>query len=264
MADKKKKKSSDSSSISVVPGAFITLLKRVRLGGVLESCVIETTKKGIARVQAVDITNSLFLSISIASFENMKEEGVFGIGNIELLEKFFSSVEDEETVSMEVDDNRLVFKRKGHGRLNYLLTEPDLIPTKEDYNEESVSKLLKQCEFGLDLSKKACDDFSSYMNMVKTKEAKLVFKKGKVKLEGGSINEHQFSVELGKANPLKKKADEDSSFEIPVIGDQLVKVLSAIDFKKEEPTISFSENNPVVIKIDDENVWALVPISEEQ
>lgn len=234
--------------------SFGLFLRRVFLGGIVESCVV-IFKKGIISVQAVDMSNSVFLSCK-SSLSGFSQGWELGLGNLDLLVKFLSSVEEKE-VKFKVLENRLVLRRPRHGELRYLLTEADLIPTAVE-DKGSVGKLVKQCDYKLPLTVSVRDDIVGFVNTVKTKDVRLSFGKEKAYLVGGADTEHQFRVNMGKVKGLGEP------FELCIYGDHMVKVFDVLEFgEKEKPLLLFGDNKPLVVQQDADNTWALVHVSEE-
>lgn len=237
-----------------------TMLKQIHLGGVINECVIEIVK-GKASVEAIDITNNL-VYISTAKIGSKRVSNTIGIGNIELLAKFLSTM-TESKLSVDFTENRMLLTRKDkRRRLEYLLSQPALIATKlrmddDDQDEDMAEKFLNMIEIRADLSESFIKDFNSYISTLKTKIVTIEIDGDDAVFALGPKSEHQFKLSL----ELNESSDE---FTLRVNGDYLSKIFSVIEFGDEnaEPvTIGFGEEKPIVIEME-ESIWAIVPSEE--
>lgn len=250
---------------------FLRFLEGVYLGGILNECLIEV-KKGKARVEAIDITNSIIVA-GTKKILSGNINAQFGIGNVELLIKFFSSVQDE-SLSFKQKGNYLLFTVRGkssHKKLEYLLTQNDLIATRLDLlkdkkkdntkHKNPIGQIANSLEYSVELSASFIKDHCSYMgmssskNQVKNEFITISFDEdGQIEFIYGEKNDHM--LRLG----LDSEIDEGDDFEIKVNGEHLSKIFMAIEYSQEDPpTISFSEKKPIVIQSGNMG-WAIVPI----
>jgi hypothetical protein len=250
------------SSVKVNGEALARLLRRVFLNGIVDECVLEVDED--CRVQAMDMTGMLFLSC-VEEIE-LGLEIKWGLGNLALLCRFLDSAA-EETIELEVSEERILLRREEHGELAFLLSEPDVVPTVvEDKN--AINELSEQCRYGVALKEDVQQDFLFYMSLLKIKSVDLsVDSDGEVVVSGGLESEHQFSLDVGKARLLKsgKYVKPKKAFEVTVFGEHLASVLQVLEWGDDKsPVIHFADGKPVIVKQDDDNLWVLAPLSDKE
>jgi hypothetical protein len=247
------------------------LLRRAFLGGLLEECVIEFGNDGAGFINAVDMSNSLFLSCSEPLLREGESIGGFerlGFGNLPLLCRFLADVAEAD-ILVSREENRLFFKRSsGQGELRFLLTDPEVIPTTIE-EQDVVESLLAQCVLSLPLTSDVCNFFSSYTGLIKTKAAQLTYqaKTGATWMIGGLKTEHQFELDFGTAGTIDPESDvPEEDFTVGCYGDFMSAVFQTLEFEegRGQPGMLFSPGNPVVVVQDMDNplwnMWALVPV----
>ncbi len=227
--------------------------KKVYLNGVIGSCKVTTYEDGMWLVEAIDEQTSVLLSCQVNV--GTKDEWDLGIGDIGILMKWLTIVGADE-IEIKKKDNKITFKNKKKGNLNYLLSEIDSITTvlEVEGDETPLDKILDHVKFQITLSKSDKESFISLMGVIKPTIINLNIDKGKVSLTGGSENEHNFKLEIGE---VKTK----ESFNISIDGNALLNVLSVIN---NEPEIRFEKDIPVVIKENDDCMWAINIITNEE
>jgi len=252
MKKKKKKKS------IVKTKKLLSMLKKVHLGGIFDECILKI-KKGKGEIIAVDITNSMIVMAN-GSIMSGGVSGVFGLGNLELLVKFLSSIE-EEKVPFKSSRNYFTIRRTDNKRrLDYLLTQTELIATRfdeEDEEETPYNKLNKMMKQSINLNGSFAKDFLTYIGLLKTKQVTMMYDGSEnVSFICGSSEGHKFEIQ-----PDSKVEQEDGKeFQIKINGEHLSRILSAIDFDEEElPVLSFAKNKPIMIE-EGSIAWVLVPI----
>jgi hypothetical protein len=260
MARKLKRKKKSESSIET--NKLLTMLKQIWLQGVLNECVIEV-KHGKATVEAVDMTNTLVV-LTTGMVMTKDTDTILGLGNLELLINFLSSLEDKQ-VSFKKSSNHLSITRQdGRRKLDYLTTEPDLIATRlieDDNDAEPYDTYSAMTEFEVELSPTFIKDFLTYVGLLKTKDATLIFDgEEEVKFSLGDPDEHQFEITLN--NEVESEAESDP-FKVLVNGEHLSHVFKIIDYdEKDPPIMKFAEDVPIMVEYK-KTAWALLPIVEE-
>ncbi len=248
---------------------LLHFLEEIHLGGVLNECLINI-KKGKGKVNAVDITNSVIIAGRKKIFSKDINADL-GIGNMEFLIKFLAAAQDER-ISFELRDNYLRFITKSKSSkktLDYLLTQPDLIATrfdllksKKDKGQSPIIKILDSLEYSTDLSSQFIKDHCSYMtllkNQTKNENVTISFNEdGEIKFVYGEKNSHMLKLSL------ESEIEEGEDFEVKINGENLSRIFMSIKFSQEDPpSISFSEDKPVVVQSNSIG-WALVPIMAE-
>jgi hypothetical protein len=233
---------------------LLRLLKRVHLGGIIEEAVVDLDSYS---VQAVDITNSLFVKVSEEG--DVDGIGAIGIGNLSLVCKYLDTFKGE--VSLSQESNRLIIASKGRGKLKYLTTDPEFIPTA--VKEGDIETLLEPCVGVVELEKAACVDVSTYFGLIKPKSAKFSFnaKTKEVVLDSGLESDHQFTLPIGKGKVVEG-AKVSSSFSIEVYSAQIDAIFSVLDWPgKHKPSLFMAPEHPIVIQQDENNMWALLPLA---
>lgn len=240
--------------------ATLALLNQVHLGGIINECVLEM-KKGKAKVEAVDITATIVF-ISSAAIGSKKLSGEVGLGNVELFKKFLSTIK-EPKLNVKLTENRMMVSRKdGRRTLDYLLSQPALIPTRlrmdeDDNNGDPGEAFAAMATTKAELSEGFVKDFSSYIATLKTKIVTIEVGDTDVVFILGPKSEHQFRLSL----PLVEESEEE--FSLKLNGESLAKILSILEFNEEDDpiTIGFGDDVPVIIQ-SDESLWAVSPSEE--
>jgi hypothetical protein len=228
------------------------LLKGVHLNGLLRECVL-VVKDGVGHVDAVDMSNTVFLSLSrkIKGMEDVE----LGIGNLTTICKVLEDVGEEGvTLKIKADkDKWLTITRKGHGRLKSLLLDVDQVPTAVS-SKGAKEKLLKQKGVDIEIRDKGMEDFVYYMGLVKSKGVVFQTSKGSLYLASVNTDEEQFRIKLGSL---------DIELSVEVNADFLLQILqTCIAIEGKLPTLYLGSGAPVILKLDKNNIWALTPITE--
>ena len=265
MAIKRRNKKT-SSGPTLKRQQFLALLKKVHLNGAINECTV-TIGSGIATVEVVDITNSIIVlhtpqmdtGVAVGS---KAFSASFGLGNMEVLIKFLSTLGDDD-VKVEVSDagDRLVIASKnGRRKIDYLATLPDLISTRlrmdEDDDEDYIERFQSMVEVSIEMDQDLIKDLVSYLATPKSKVATIEVEKDQIRFVVGTSTEHRFEVTT--------KADCGETFSITTNAENLGKVLANVDFGDSAlPTIGLSDSGPIVVE-DGFCLWAIVPYEDEQ
>lgn len=233
---------------------FNRLLRRVHLNGLIEECVLNEGKNGVNSIQAIDLTNSLILSVTGKT--NFEEFDQLGLSDLGTLCKYLENAEDK--TDLNVVENRLVFKNK-FGSFKYLLSQPDLIPTSLD-EKDALSNLVDNCTHEVTLQEEFQKNFSQNMALTKTNNVSIIVGENII-MSGGLDSEHQFSLKIGK--PTVLKATREEKFSIPIYGTHFGAVLNVLDWSVREnlPKLLIKKGRPVIVK-QGKDVWALTISTE--
>ncbi len=242
---------------------FLNVLKQIHLGGVIEECEV-VVEKGKINIEAVDISNSL-IAISRGTRALPKgEELRLGLGNLEILTKFMSSFDDN--ILYKNRETAIMLKRKdGRRKLNYLLTQPEMIATRlrteeDDEDDDPLEKIEEMTNYVAELTPTLIKDYLSYIAMVNTKDATLSYDGETVNFTCGAEDDHQFSLEL--SSDVSTTGDEEEPCQIKINGEHLAKIFGVLEYDEDEPpTIHFNEDVPVLI-MSQTCSWALIPVTE--
>lgn len=231
-----------------------SLLKRVHLKGIIEECVL-VVKKGIASVEAIDTSNTLFVSVQ----EDIKadEDLTIGIGNLSTMCRY---LEGSDEVSIKVTDNWITVSRKGFGHIRCQLLQVDEVPTA--VKEKNVVKnLLTGSTVTIPITLSHIETLSYYTSLIGSKS--IVVSSGKDKglyMHSNQSDPQQFKFKIAA---MKKTAD----IRVEVFGDFLLSALQAISPEAfaesgKGATLGLADKRPIIINHDDKNVWALSPVNE--
>ncbi len=247
---------------------LLKLLSRIHLGGSIEECVLKF-KKNAATIQAVDMTNTIFISCQEKIFQ---KDGTLGLGNLTILTKYLESMtadkcgttaeEDKEKVDdnleMKISKNRLHLSRRNSGKFMYLLTDADLVPTAVPSDKVNFKKFLKIKGAKFDITKEFIKEYLYYVGLIKPKSVTLsVSKNGELILTGGLSSSHQFKIKGPKGKKSKDSIHVNTAFLTPI--------LNALEItKKKTPALRFGDESPLVITQDDNNIWAILALSKEE
>lgn len=267
---RKIKRKKDNNKIKIEKSQFLEMLKKIYLAGTIKECIINF-ENGKVYSEAIDITNNIIvLAESETSINNPKYKmasdgftGILGLGDIEILIKFLSSVDcDKINVTISESDNKATFSTdKGKRKMLYLLTIPELIPTRlrmeEDDENDYHSHFLDSTETVLQISQEEAKDLISYINLSASKLVKIGIKNDVATFVVGSGTEHRFSVSMD--------LDEDvEDYEIQINGKNFATILSSCVFSDENPTaINVGEEAEVVIT-DATTMWVLTIIEDDE
>lgn len=244
-------------------------LKRVYLNGNIKEVILHTSENSIG-VQAVDLSNSLFINV-ISPF-GFVDIGALGIPNLDLLIKYLDSVGDNTVTVSRPKVNgelgeRLVFKTKNTFKM--LLQDPDTIPTaREDEGEENpVEVLERNCKYFVHVTEEDRQDILKYARLTSPVSVTIYLdKKGKCTIKGGHTNEHQWEVTCGKAiDEHGDPAEISDTVTSEVYGKYVTAIFNALEHSPENSYIALTEldDYPVLIK-QDTDVWAMLPATDRE
>lgn len=238
--------------------ALTQAIKRVHLGGAINECVLNVSK-GKASVEAIDITNSIVVLEKRTIGEKTLSFDV-GLGNLEILSKFLTSLEDKELLVRTKEGRMIIGNKQWARKIDYLTTIPDLISTRlpPSKKQSPREKFREMPVAHLPLNQELVKDVMGYLNALKIRVATIWIDKGKAKFILGTATDHRFEAYIAKV-----KNQELDGFKMKVNGDFLIKILSVLDFSNEEeiPTIGIAENSPLVLE-NGNTIWALVPLDD--
>ncbi len=231
--------------------AFLGLISRVWLGGIIEECVLEV-REGVGKIQAVDTTNCMFL-VSEVPIKGM-EDTTIGVSSLSILCRFFSNSGPDKVILNVVEGKWLVLERQGHGSVRLLLIEPDLVSTAFS-SVDARQKALVGCAQHMELTKQLMDDFLYCTDLLKSQRVNIEVRERKIYITSGNDEINQFRVELGDT--------EAAEFVIQVHADKLISVVKALDWTVgEKPQMFFGDGVPLVIQQGELGLWALIPVGE--
>ena len=248
----------------VEAGSLCRLMDRVHLGGILDECILSLTQDD-SYVKAVDISQNLILSCSeeVILVGKKDADQQLGLGStaLPLICKFLGNIGDG-SVDVKYKGNRLSLTHPNQGKVEVLLSDPETVitATKE---EDFVTSLLDDCFMQLELKQNVAESFLFYMSLLRTEALFLqVSDEGEAQLIGGKADEHQFTLPIGEVKTLSKKASV-GEFYSQFYGDHFKAVVQVLNWeKKASPLLLFGkEGTPLLIKQDDDNVWALAPVT---
>lgn len=233
------------------------MLNRVYLGGIIEQCVLDVDSKGVGVIQSVDMTNCLFLrceeNISIGNKTKL------GLGNLKLLCGFLDSCTEEE-INIVVEKNRVVFSRKGHGKLSYLLSEAEVIPTIVE-EPDAIKSFIDGIEIEVPIKESFKDDLLSYLSLTGLGSIRFSIgekEPGKIVVLGGLDSDHKFRLFLTKLKNFKNEP-----YELELNAKILIAILNVLEWEGlDQPVFGFGPDQPLTITNGANNFWTLVGIEQ--
>lgn len=259
MAKKSRKK--DGKLATIKREKLLHLLKQVFLGGIINECVLDI-RKGVATVEAVDITNSLIVIVK-GSVMSKDVKTSLGVGNLDLLIRFLNAIGEKKLYFKEKGTNLTVSKKDSSRKLNYLLTQPDLIPTRLSSDDDDPKGKINDMTIArTDLTEAVAKDILTYLGIADTKDVKLVYEDEQLTFVCGKEHEHQFEI-VSEAD-VDYTGDEPDDFELMINGEHLANILSILAVNDMNPvSIHFGPDVPVVIE-DKNAFWALSSTVDEE
>lgn len=236
--------------------ALCSLLKRVHLRGMVEECLLEV-KAGMGSINAVDMSNSIFISCEEELGE--MEDTSLGLGKLALLTQFLEG-STEVTYSVESKDKEgtwLTLRKVGHGQIKVLLVEKTQIPTVVQGNAEETKKgMLKLTKDTFAIEQKAVEDLINYIGMLGAASVFIKAKRGVVTACSSPDAEQQFTLRFGKLT------NTESEISVEVYSQYLTSVLKSLTWGTgNEPIARIGNEAPLIIQQNDSNLWALTPIA---
>lgn len=251
-------KLSKKDSKKVDGSLFVKMLNKVYLGGVIPEAIMNFDT-GV--VDAVDVTNSLFLHIRGEC--QLPGLGEIGLGDLSLLCKYLDSFQGKLEISKK--DNRLSFKAANdNGQLQYLCQNTEFIATGVK-GVNLGKKLFDPCIVKIALEKSVCQHYITYFNLTKIKAVEfLVDNNGRVTIKGGLESEHKFILELGECEFIGKKKDMQD-FSVKVYAHYVSAVFNVLSWTEGggKPVIMMAPKHPLLLKQSDDEYWALLPLNVE-
>lgn len=251
---KKKAKSFQKGDVLFNVKDFSSILKKIYLSGLIPSCALVLKKDGSASGKVMDLSSSIMCSCEMICFNGDCEKTI-GLGSIDLLIKFLSSVTGKEVVvSFEGENRAVVSCEKKKSKLSYLLTDPELIPTTIPKPELIQTQIVDACHNSFKLTEDVASNINSYITMIGVRSVYIVVEDDEVKITGGSGDEHQFEVSVGSGDNL-------DDFKVCLSADFVQKVLSTVDFGKSKDieVLYGGETTPVVFVENKKIVFAIAP-----
>jgi hypothetical protein len=229
---------------------FGTLLSFAAMDGLIEECVL-VVKKGVGTIRAVDMSNSVFVSVSspLAGIA----EGTYGLGNIGTMVRFLMSFGEADTLSCVIEGPKLTLAKKGHGRVSFTLLKPEEVPTVVQ-QENPEEKLASVSTEKFSVSKDGLERFAYYMGLFSSQMVVLKGRKEQVSLASPSFENNTFHMRLAQS----KLQD----FSTTVYAANLLRVLRlTLNQGEDKVEVCAGEGAPIIIRLKD-NMWALTPIAE--
>lgn len=249
-------KLSKKDSKKVDGSLFVKMLNKVYLGGVIPEAIMNFDT-GV--VDAVDVTNSLFLHIRGEC--QLPGLGEIGLGDLSLLCKYLDSFQGKLEISKK--DNRLSFKAANdNGQLQYLCQNTEFIATSVK-GVNLGKKLFDPCIVKIALEESVCQHYITYFNLTKIKAVEfLVDNNGRVTIKGGLESEHKFILELGECEFIGKHKNA-SGFVVKVYAHHLSAIINTLTWSTEEnkPVVMAAPEHPLLLRQSDDEYWALLPLN---
>lgn len=209
------------------------------MNGRVEGCVIKV-EDNKAHIMAMDVSAALFVN-TVAEIKMSDCE--LGIGNLNLFTKYLNLLKDVD-VDIKLKDERLTITSGKDNKVEYLLSEPDLIPNfDEEWPDSLFADELENYENSMKLTQEKISEFLKFFSLFTPNNVAFeVDKKGKVLLKGGADTETKFQVLLGKIKGVE-------ACTIKVYGDNISAVLSSLDYDA-NPELLLNDSDAFIVKTD--------------
>lgn len=252
--------------------SLLSMLKEVNLNGIIKECFL-SVEKGQGYINAVDATGNLIVLLrSKIMTKNSSME--LGLGNIELLIKFLSTLNDEKSLFKHAERRLNIRRLDGRRKLSYHLTEADVIASRiqfDDEDEEATAyeDMMETVSIRVELTQSFIKDYISYFSMMPNEDVDVAFKfdgEETLSIIIGEQGDHKFDLEL--SNPVEELDSDDSEeFEVKINGAHLSKIFGILNFDEEDPptiNITGETRSVIVHNGDDDEVsaWALVALAD--
>jgi hypothetical protein len=235
--------------------ALLALLERVHLGGMLDECLLRVDSQGLGTVTAVDLSNSVMLSVQEPSIG--LSAGNYGITNLTTLVKFLKACVGEELRCRIEKERWLSLYRRGHGKFSFLLLEEDSGPISTQLSEDpDFEQLAKGYDCSAHLKKQFAEDANQYLSMAGEQGVSFTASEQKgVHLHSAGTGGFRFTI------PVQPQIDVNGEVSVKVYSNQLQAVIGQLHFEEEEPVlVHLKEEFPIIIQQDSDNFWALTPV----
>lgn len=241
---------------------FKTILTHCHLGGLVQECNLEI-HKGSASIFAIDASNTMIIMADGYKVAKGKVKETIGLGNLEIILKFLSTLSDKR-ITAETDENTLTLRRPdGRRRLDYMLTDPNLISTQMEDAESLSDKRKQKAKFlsgrthTFEGDSQFIKDLQSYLNTLKIKTTWVGIDEDDevIRIRCGSENDHQFVLDIDEF-----EIEEEKHYSRKFDGDFISKVLSCVNGSK-PVTIGISQEALFITQ--GKTTWGIAAIAEE-
>lgn len=220
---------------------LLELLDRVHVNGVFEQCVL-IERDGLVGSIGVDLTDTVVMSCfeKISGLKIGKRK--LGLGHLATITKLLGKIGDEAEIK--IKDNRIEFKAK-RLRFNYLLTQPDSIPTAMSIEGNPIKNLLKKSKYQkIDITKESLKELEYCRDTAAVTILKIaVDEDGVVKFCGGEQSTHNFVLIAGEV-------DDGDEYENIYDAELVVKILQTFDYSDEDelPEMFIADDKSLVVR----------------
>jgi hypothetical protein len=242
---------------------FLQLLKSVNLGGLINECVVQFHPDGWAKIEAMDLTNCLFVSATIGEVSPDASKMTLGLPDLPTFIDLLSSMSEDQAISATIEEKKwMKLRLRGKGGCKLGLLDPSTLGTAV-HSEDSIDKLMANVSHKAKIPNKARDVFLFWQGPMKNKGIIISANKKSIKLDGEeSATNKMENVPFGK---LESEFDFTGMF----YGDHLVAILNSIDWSKDadDPHIHLGMMDdrpaPAVI-IQGSRFWSLMPTASSR
>lgn len=246
-------KKSKNNCVEIDATNLSKLLRRANLGGILEECVLTIDGDGDATIAAIDMSSSVYIDVSESLGSDVQEMHL-GLRNLTMITRYLQA---EGVYKFTPTDEWLEVQRKGHGKIRINLLKPDEVPTRvdTDANESALDGLIDQCTWQFALTEKSRDDLTYYLSLLSGSSVVVKASSKFITFCSNENESNQFELRVAKNTKGETGTTE-------VYASNLQALLKVLSDEKEEPSISFGTNGPLVVVINPGNFWALTPLQE--
>lgn len=240
-------------NIPLDPTPLHSLLSRASLEGTIDQCVLSISS-GVASVNAVDMTNTVFACLSQKIELPDMEIGLCGLSNVIRVlaqggECTLTLIEGEGGTA-----GGVVLKKKGLGTARFVLMNPSDVPTAVPEKGAGI-KILSQCKAIFPLTREAVVKIDFFTGCFPSEVIRITGKTGSVTAASSESEANRFHTSVCSY----KGAD----FATQIYCGMFMKALKSVfsDSSVKEVSILTGTAMPVIVQMNKGNFWAITPIA---
>lgn len=232
---------------------FYDILNKVSLSGLISDCFLEIKEGGDGKVSTLDLTRSIFIQAeSKIAIDDKSCKNILQLKEIGKFYKFIGDIkEKEETVKIEIKENRLCLFTKSKGTVKFLLGEVE--ENQQNKTQKGIDKILESVKNRKELKMEKVNEILYFINLFNCEELQLRIKNGEMSI--GSLENaiQTFSISMGE----EKVEDSELRFNA-----QFFKaIMSTIKWtSKYSPIMFYRKDSPIVFQ-QGKALWILALIS---
>lgn len=240
--------------------ALNNLLKFIWLNGTINECVLKT-ENGDCSINAIDITNSIFIKATAKIELPDNEIGILDLGSIIHV---LDSCKNQSYLSYKIDDKTINFKIKKRGDVQFALGKISTISTAVKDDLKKINDIVKsKTLLTFKLSQDVIDNFKYFTGAFNSEIVTIEFFQGEIKIKGSFEKIRSFSFIVNDEN-INKNNNNNDDITISVNAKFLTSIFTLLFIQKDKTcTVNFEKDSPLIIKSSNAT-WLLSPLNNEQ